>query len=47
MARGLELAEEFLALAERLSSGTIERVLAKCEPELGLQGLLGGLPTER
>ena len=39
VAQELLLVEQILALAEELESGTIERMLAKSAPELGLEAL--------
>ena len=39
VAQELLLVEQILALAEELKSGTIERMLAKSDLELGLEAL--------
>jgi hypothetical protein len=44
VARELELVEQILGLADQLRGGTIERMLAKSDFELGLEALLDHLP---
>ena len=44
VAQELLLVEQILALAEELKSGTIERMLAKSDLELGLEALGVNLP---
>jgi hypothetical protein len=42
-----QVTEDVLALARELSEGTIDRIMATDDLELGLRALLGMLPSRR